>query len=70
MHTSHRKHADLVFARTGLARVGTAEPRYDPERRGFVPFVDRGALCDPRPAVALRGVHCGTKSGDRRHFAR
>jgi hypothetical protein len=40
MHTSHRKHADLVFARTGVARVGTAEPRYDPERRGFVPFVD------------------------------
>jgi hypothetical protein len=39
-HTSHRKHADLVFARTGVARVGTAEPRYDPERRGFVPFVD------------------------------
>jgi hypothetical protein len=40
MHTSHRKHADLVFARTGVARVGTVEPRYDPERRGFVPFVD------------------------------
>jgi hypothetical protein len=40
MHTSHRKHADLVFARTGVARVGTAEPRYDPERRGFAPFVE------------------------------
>jgi hypothetical protein len=40
MHTSHRKHADLVFARTGVARVGTAEPLYDSERRGFVPFVD------------------------------
>src|SRR5918995_2228888 len=40
MHTAHRKHADLVFARTGVARVGTVEPQYDPERRGFVPFVE------------------------------
>jgi hypothetical protein len=39
-HTCHKKHADLVFSRTGIARVGTAAPAYDARRRGFVPFVD------------------------------
>jgi hypothetical protein len=29
--------ADLTFSRTGLARVGTSPPRYDPVRRGFWP---------------------------------
>jgi len=36
--TVHRKHADLCFSRTGVARVGTAAPLYDPRARGFVPF--------------------------------
>ena len=31
------RHADLVFSRTGIARVGTARPRYAPESRGFWP---------------------------------
>jgi hypothetical protein len=31
------RHADLVFSRTGIARVGTARPRYDPLLRGFWP---------------------------------
>jgi hypothetical protein len=38
--TVHRRHADLCFSRTGVARVGTAEPLYDPRARGFVPFDD------------------------------
>ncbi|MDT4965739.1 MAG: hypothetical protein QOJ64_476 [Acidobacteriota bacterium] len=38
--TCHRKHADLVFSRTGVARVGTSRPLYDAKRRGFLPFVD------------------------------
>ncbi|MHC8320119.1 hypothetical protein ACYZT4_05385 [Pseudomonas sp. GB2N2] len=37
--TGHKKHADLCFSRTGIARVGTAAPRYDPARRGFLPWV-------------------------------
>ena len=36
--TVHRKHADLCFARTGVARVGTDAPLYDPRSRGFRPF--------------------------------
>jgi hypothetical protein len=34
----HRKHADVCFSRTGVARVGTAEAFYDDRRRGFLPF--------------------------------
>lgn len=37
--TVHRKHADLCFSRTGVARVGTTEPLYSPKVRGFVPNV-------------------------------
>jgi hypothetical protein len=40
IQTPHQRHADLVFARTGVARVGTTEPRYDGRRRGFLPGVD------------------------------
>jgi hypothetical protein len=36
--TVHRKHADLCFSRTGVARVGTAGPFYDTRNRGFLPF--------------------------------
>jgi hypothetical protein len=35
--TCSRLHADLVFSRVGIARVGTAPPEYDAARRGFLP---------------------------------
>lgn len=38
--TVHRKHADLCFSRTGVARVGTVEPLYHPKNRGFLPMVE------------------------------
>ncbi|WP_017318539.1 hypothetical protein [Mastigocladopsis repens] len=38
--TVHRKHADMCFSRTGVARVGTSEPLYDAQLRGFLPFVE------------------------------
>ena len=38
--TVHQHHADLCFSRTGVARVGTAPALYEPQRRGFLPFVD------------------------------
>jgi hypothetical protein len=37
--TVHRRHADMVYSRTGIARVGTRSPRYDGAARGFLPFV-------------------------------
>lgn len=62
--TVHRRHADECFSRTGVARVGTAEARYDAARRGFDPFVedDEHAFAvlpsrfAPYLAVQLRGL--------------
>jgi hypothetical protein len=33
--TPHLRHADVAYSRTGVARVGTADPHYDPSRRSF-----------------------------------
>jgi len=33
--TPHQKHADLVYSRTGISRVGTEEMLYNPETRSF-----------------------------------
>ena len=33
--TPHQKHADLVYSRTGIGRVGTDEPLYSAESRSF-----------------------------------
>jgi hypothetical protein len=45
--TCHGRHADMVYARTGIARVGTAPPNYRPELRGFLPESDASpfAIC-------------------------
>lgn len=70
--TVHRRHADLCFSRTGVARVGTAEPLYDPRARGFVPFDDEDqhafrvlpARYVPYIAVHLEGrADCSAPSG-------
>ncbi|QZN77667.1 hypothetical protein [Paenibacillus sp. DR312] len=39
--TVHKKHADVCFSRTGVARVGTAPLKYTGSIRGFLPFVDQ-----------------------------
>jgi hypothetical protein len=38
--TPHLRHADMCFSRTGVARVGTAEPEYVRAARGYLPFVN------------------------------
>ncbi len=35
--TPHRKHADICFSRTGVARVGTIDTGYDGKLRGYWP---------------------------------
>jgi hypothetical protein len=37
--TVHRRHADVCFSRTGLARIGTSPTKYDAAERGYLPFV-------------------------------
>ena len=38
INTVHRMHADMCFARTGVARVGTAASEYLPDARGYLPY--------------------------------
>jgi hypothetical protein len=38
--TPHKKYADVCFSRTGLCRIGTFDPLFDSQRRGFLPFDD------------------------------
>lgn len=33
--TTHLRHADVAYSRTGVGRVGTTGPHYDPSRRSF-----------------------------------
>lgn len=40
INSIHQKHADVCFARVGVSRVGTAQHKYLPEARGYLPFVD------------------------------
>ena len=56
--TVHRKHADMCFARSGVARVGTTEVEYLPSARGYLPFVNddpnqfRAIPCRYAPYIA------------------
>jgi len=57
--TTHRRHADLTFSRTGVARVGTRPPRYVPEFRGFFPEIPDdpfGIAVSPARYVAYLAV--------------
>lgn len=38
--TCHGRHADMVYSRTGVARVGTVAERYHSKLRGFLPESD------------------------------
>jgi hypothetical protein len=65
--TVHRKHADMCYARTGVARVGTRDPEYLPEARGYLPFVtedDRAIRVLPcRYAAYIAARSPGQKRG-------
>jgi hypothetical protein len=49
INTVHRHHADLCFARTGVARVGVSPALYLPAARGYTPFDES----DPRKIRVL-----------------
>jgi len=60
--TCHRRHADMVFARTGVSRVGTAKAQYQPRFRGYVPHV-----ADNAHAVRVSPAHYGAFIAARVH---
>ena len=48
--TVHGLHADLCFSRTGISRVGNAPPHYEPQARGFFPYVESSTKAHVVPA--------------------
>ncbi len=38
--TPHKMHADMVYSRTGVARIGNADALYNTEKRGFEPLTE------------------------------
>lgn len=54
--TVHRKHADLAFSRTGIARVGTAPEHFDGASRGYAARLDDDAPEDVRVLPARYGA--------------
>ena len=64
--TVHQRHADMCFSRTGITRVGTNDPHYDPAERGFSPIVDKDAhglrVLPCRYAPFIAGQYLGDKS--------
>ena len=78
--TPHLRHADIAYSRTGVARVGTSGPNYDPSRRSFwvVPTAGGDALSvlparyavflsrksKPGAAGSVQGGHSGQADED------
>lgn len=38
--TLHKKHADMVYSRTGISRIGNVAAEYEPCSRSFIPLTD------------------------------
>lgn len=66
--TCHRKHADLVFSRTGVSRVGAVESMFDARRRGFLPFVEGEAFTIRACPVRFSVYIAAQVSGDQARF--
>ena len=76
----HRRHADTAYSRTGVARVGTAQPHYDASRRSFwvIPKSGGDAIsvlparygaflarrAKPGAAGSVQGGHTGRRDED------
>jgi hypothetical protein len=66
--TCHKKHADLVFSRTGVARVGTAPAFYDAARRGFLPTAESDAFAIRVSPARYAAYIAAEQRGDRASF--
>jgi hypothetical protein len=78
--TSHLRHADVAYSRTGVARVGTTGHNYDPSRRSFwvIPEAGGDAIsvlparygvflarkAKPGAAGSVQGGHSGPAGDD------
>ena len=67
LNTTHRKHADMCFSRTGVARVGTDPHKYEPNLRAFTTFLDqesKGMRVTPARYAAFIAVRRHIKDKD------
>jgi hypothetical protein len=66
--TPHRRHADLCFSRTGVARVGTTQPLYDATTRQWTMLDDDNPFAfRPRP-VRYAPFIAVSRPGEPGHF--
>jgi hypothetical protein len=56
INTTHKKHADLCFSRTGVARVGTDPHRYEENLRAFNTFFEKNNKNGMRVSPARYGA--------------
>src|SRR5262249_22190827 len=66
--TTHRRHADMAFSRTGIARAGTRPARYVPSFRRIYPAIPArpfGIVVSPARYVAYLAVQL---SGNESNF--
>lgn len=67
--TVHGKHADMIFSRTGVARIGTTEALWDGRRRAYVPRKDTDGLFEFRVLPCRYGVYLSVQArGDQDDF--
>jgi hypothetical protein len=67
-HTAHRRHADMVFSRTGVSRVGTTAPLYHARFRGFLPQVDEDPFALRVSPARFSAWLAVKKKGDKARF--
>ena len=67
--TVHGMHADMIFSRTGVARIGTTEALWDGRRRAYVPRDDADDPFAFRALPCRYGVYLSVQArGDRDDF--
>ncbi|MEM7468714.1 MAG: hypothetical protein AAF387_17740 [Pseudomonadota bacterium] len=67
--TSHGMHADMVFSRTGISRVGTSAPHWDGAKRAFSPLEPGDNIFSFRVLPCRYGVYLAVQlEGDESNF--
>ena len=65
----HGKHADLVFSRTGITRVGSLAALWDGKTRSYLPRIEADSPFDIRVLPARYGVYLAVQTrGDNTDF--
>lgn len=66
--TCHKRHADMVYSRTGIARVGTATARYQSDLRGYLPESEEDMFAIRVSPARYAAYLAARKPGNRNTF--